>query len=223
MGLDFDPIDYCRTLARAPSPYKCPVEKCSKSYKSIYGLQYHLVNYDHDTRQQITPARTPARKQKTSPAASTGGGGLANFGSPKEGLTYLEAQHVVQFEIDGKSIKVSTIEPIPMIETEDYEKLVEKGEAPPFIEPEPEPLLKLPEANSQKVENYSICDAPQRPNAYIRFVLAHTKISLILIQPEIEKIYSFQCVLDLSRKVPKSWMVKLNTMLMKKMPFGSNE
>lgn len=171
MGLDFDPIDYCRTLVRAPSPYKCPVEKCNKSYKSIYGLQYHLVNYDHDTRQQITPARTPARKQKTSPiAASTGGGGLANFGSPKEGLTYLEAQHVVQFEIDGKSIKVSTIDPIPMIETEDYEKLVEKGEAPPFIEPAPEPHLKLPEANFNKAENYSICDAPQRPNAYIRFV-----------------------------------------------------
>ncbi|XP_031626751.1 bromodomain-containing protein 1 [Contarinia nasturtii] len=171
MGLDFDPIDYCRTLARAPSPYKCPVEKCNKSYKSIYGLQYHLVNYDHDTRQQITPVRTPARKQKTSPVAATaGGGGLANFGSPKEGLTYLEAQHVVQFEIDGKSIKVSTLDPIPMIEAEDYEKLVEKGEAPTFVEPEPEPHLKLPEANYKKVENYSICDAPQRPNAYIRFI-----------------------------------------------------
>lgn len=172
MGLDFDPIDYCRTLVRAPSPYKCPVEKCNKSYKSIYGLQYHLVNYDHDTRQNITPARTPARKQKTSPiAASTGGGGLANFGSPKEGLTYLEAQHAVQFEIDGKSIKVSTIDPIPMIDEDDYAKLVEKCEAPPFIEPEPEPHIKLPEAKAKKVDSYSICDAPQRPNAYIRFVM----------------------------------------------------
>lgn len=171
MGLDFDPIDYCRTLARSPSPYKCPVEKCNKSYKSIYGLQYHLVNYDHDTHQQINhSARTPARKQKTSPMAASGGGGggLANFGSPKEGLTYLEAQHAVQFEIDGKSIKVSTIDAIPMITPEEYDKLVEKGEAPTFIEPEPEPHIKLPEANFKKVENYSICDAPQRPNAYIR-------------------------------------------------------
>lgn len=174
MGLDFDPIDYCRTLARAPSPYKCPVEKCNKSYKSIYGLQYHLVNYDHDTKQQITPARTPARKQKTSPvAANAGGGGLANFGSPKEGLTYLEAQHAVQFEIDSKSIKVSTIDPIPLIEPEEYEKLVEKNEAAPFIEPEPEPHIKLPEAKFNKVENYSICDAPQRPNAYIRYAYFH--------------------------------------------------
>lgn len=179
MGLDFDPIDYCRTLARSPSPYKCPVEKCNKSYKSIYGLQYHLVNYDHDTRQQINHSvRTPARKQKTSPIAANtgGGGGLANFGSPKEGLTYLEAQHVVQFEIDGKSIKVSTIDAIPTITAEEYEKLVEKGEAPVFIEPEPEPHIKLPEANFKKVDNYSICDAPQRPNAYIRFVSKFVKL-----------------------------------------------
>lgn len=182
MGLDFDPIDYCRTLARSPSPYKCPVEKCNKSYKSIYGLQYHLVNYDHDTCQQIshivpTPARkkagnrhssTPVHKQKTSPIAA--GGGLANFGSPKEGLTYVEAQKVVQFEIDGKSIKVSTVDPIPMITADDYAKLVENGEAPEFKEPPSEPHIKLPEANFKKLENYTICDAPQRPNAYIRFI-----------------------------------------------------
>lgn len=171
MGLDFDPIDYCRTLARLPPPYKCPVEKCNKSYKSIYGLQYHLGNYDHDTCQQINHSnRAISRKQKTSPIASNAGGGLANFGSPKEGLTYFEAQHVVQFEIDGKSIKVSTTEPISMISPEEYEKFVENGEAPTVIEVEPEPHIKLPEANFRKVENYSICDAPQRPNAYIRFV-----------------------------------------------------
>lgn len=187
MGLDFDPIDYCRTLARgSPSPYKCPVEKCNKSYKSVYGLQYHLVNFDHDTNQQIahiapTPVRkktgnragkssTPVQKQKTSPNTGGGGGGLANFGSPKEGLTYVEAQKVVQFEIDGKSIKVSTVEPIPMITPEEYEKLVEKGEAPEFEEPPPEQHIKLPEAKFNKLDNYSICDAPQRPNAYIRFI-----------------------------------------------------
>lgn len=106
MGLDFDPIDYCRTLARAPSPYKCPVEKCNKSYKSIYGLQYHLVNYDHDTRQQITPARTPARKQKTSPIATTaGGGGLANFGSPKEGLLMWKRNMLFNLKSTGKALK----------------------------------------------------------------------------------------------------------------------
>lgn len=171
MGLDFDPIDYCRTLARSPSPYKCPVEQCNKSYKSIYGLQYHLVNYDHDTCQQINHSnRSVSRKQqKTSPVCSPqAGGGLANFGSPKEGLTYFEAQQCVQFEIDGKSIKVSTTEPIPMITAEEYDKFVENGEAQRFIEPEPEPHLKLPEAMCKKAENYSICDAPQRPNAYIR-------------------------------------------------------
>lgn len=110
-----------------------------------------------------------SRKQKTSPISSTpAGGGLANFGSPKEGLTYFEAQQCVQFEIDGKSIKVSTTEPIPMITAEEYDRYVENGEAHKFIEPGPEPHIKLPEANFKKVDNYSICDAPQRPNAYIR-------------------------------------------------------
>lgn len=170
MGLDFDPIDYCRTLARSSPPYKCPVEQCSKSYKSIYGLQYHLVNYDHDTCQQINHSnRSVSRKQKTSPISTkAAGGGLANFGSPKEGLTYFEAQQCVQFEIDGKSIKVSTAEPIPMISADEYERFVDNGEAHRFVEPGPEPHIKLPEANFKKVDNYSICDAPQRPNAYIR-------------------------------------------------------
>lgn len=185
MGLDFDPIDYCRTIARTPSPYKCPVEKCNKSYKSIYGLQYHLGNYDHDTNQQIshtTPANSRKKngnrhntsggsitKEKVSPTL-TGGGGLANFGSPKEGLTYNEAQGVVQFEIDGKSIKVSTLDSIPLISMDDYADMVENGEAPKVPESIQEPHIKLPEAQFKKIENYSICDAPTRPNAYIRFI-----------------------------------------------------
>lgn len=187
MGLDFDPIDYCRTLARTASPYKCPVEKCKKSYASIYGLQYHLVNYDHDTCQtisHITPSaarkksgnrhsasNTNVTSQKSTPKKpGGGGGGLANFGSPKEGLTYLEALKVVQFEIDGKSIKVSTVDPIPLITVEDYARIVETGDAPRITELPAEAHVKLPEATYKRLENYSICDAPTRPNAYIRFI-----------------------------------------------------
>lgn len=182
MGLDFDPIDYCRTLARTPSPYKCPVEKCTKSYKSIYGLQYHLVNFDHDTNQQISHITPSNFKRKgnrhgssnnvsrMSPKGGAGGGGLANFGSPKEGLTYSDVLKIVQFDIDGKSIKVSTVDPIPMVTTEDYLKLIKKGEAPKIPDLPMEQHIQLPEAKVKRVENYSICDAPQRPNAYIRFI-----------------------------------------------------
>lgn len=179
MGLDFDPIDYCRTLARTQSPYKCPVEKCNKSYKSIYGLQYHLVNYDHDTNRNLQNSHvTPLRKkggsrtssggngQKTSPIATA----LPSLASPKEGLTYLEALKVVQFDIDGKSIKVSTVDPIQMITEEEYAEMVAKGEAPKHQDLPPEPHIKLPEAIVKRLENYTICDAPQRPNAYIRFI-----------------------------------------------------
>lgn len=178
MGLDFDPIDYCRTLNRSPPPFKCPVEKCNKSYKSIYGLQYHLVNYDHDTNTQINHV-TPARKknnnrnnasatpgQKASPVAAA----VPSLPSPKEGLTYLEALKVVQFEIDGKSIKVSTVDPIPLITDEDFNDMVAKGEANKYQDLAAEPHIKLPEASVKRIENYTICDAPQRPNAYIRFI-----------------------------------------------------
>lgn len=176
MGLDFDPIDFCRTLARTSPPYKCPVEKCSKSYKSVYGLQYHLSNYDHDTNQQVshvTPHKKKASRnsaassiQKASPVAAA----TPSLASPKEGLTYSEATHVVQFEIQGKSIKVSTVDPLPMITDEDYDAAVAKGEAPKRHEPVPEPHIKLPEARVTRLDVYSICDAPQRPNAYIRFI-----------------------------------------------------
>lgn len=177
MGLDFDPIDYCRTLARSTPPYKCCVEKCGKSYKSIYGLQYHLVNYDHDTNQQVSHS-TPQKKNNS---RKSGGGGSAqktspiavatpSLSSPKEGLTYLEALNIVQFEVDGKSIKVSTVDPLPMITDEEYDAMVAKGEAPKRQEPVPEPHIKLPEANVKRLDLYTICDAPQRPNAYIRFI-----------------------------------------------------
>lgn len=50
MGLDFDVLDFCRKLRTSNKPpYTCPVVECGKSYKSMCGLQYHLVNFDHDT------------------------------------------------------------------------------------------------------------------------------------------------------------------------------
>ena len=49
MGLNFDVIEYCRKLkASKQPPYHCPVVECGKVYRSMCGLQYHLVNYDHD-------------------------------------------------------------------------------------------------------------------------------------------------------------------------------
>lgn len=41
--------------------------------------------------------------------------------------------------------------------------------------PPPEPVVRLPEASYKELENYSICDAPPRPNAYIRFIEKSTE------------------------------------------------
>lgn len=209
MGLDFDAIDFCRTLLRQPAPYKCPVDNCGKSYKSIYGLQYHLTNFDHD-HPNGTPSAAPGstvhgtstasgtvpasahRKKGSGRGGNRGGGSGANAGStgagnqkhagsaaaqlncspPKEGLTYSEAQRMVQFDIDGRSIKTSVAEPIAIYSAERIAAMIESKECAPFVvRPPPDTShIKLPAAVYRLREDYNICDAPPRPNAYIRFI-----------------------------------------------------
>lgn len=175
MGLDFDAIDYCRTLIRTPAPYKCPVDKCGKSYKSIYGLQHHLVNYDHDNPQPLQPLPTPHRKKggrnrTTSSTQPRQAAAPQPHSPPKEALTYLEALRCVQFDLDGKSVKVSIEEPIPVISAAQFTKMVDDKEAASFVKLPPEPHIKLPEAAYKLRADYNICDAPPRSNAYIRFI-----------------------------------------------------
>ncbi|XP_068145161.1 bromodomain-containing protein homolog [Drosophila tropicalis] len=68
MGLDFDAVEYCKGVKDQQSqpPYACPVRGCDRSYKTIVGLQYHLVKYDHDNPQPLTPVLTPHRKKARS-------------------------------------------------------------------------------------------------------------------------------------------------------------
>lgn len=39
----------------------------------------------------------------------------------------------------------------------------------------PSEIVKLPEASYKELDNYNICDAPARPNAYIRFIEKSTE------------------------------------------------
>lgn len=60
MGLDFDVLDFCRKLRTSNKPpYTCPVVECGKEYKSMCGLQYHLVNFDHATLPPAQPQEAP--------------------------------------------------------------------------------------------------------------------------------------------------------------------
>ncbi|XP_047538096.1 bromodomain-containing protein 1 isoform X3 [Vanessa atalanta] len=173
MGLDFDVLEFCKKLRQnRPPPYQCPLEKCDKVYKSLCGLQYHLVNYDHDNPTPATPAVTNNRKKGRARAAVPTGD-IALQSPPKEALTFAEAQKVVQFEIDGKISRIPIDQPLPIISLEEWEKKNSELEKPLlFVEPPAEPHVKLPEATFRLIPDYNerVCDAPARPNAYIRFI-----------------------------------------------------
>ncbi|KAH8372592.1 hypothetical protein KR009_000571 [Drosophila setifemur] len=68
MGLDFDALEYCKGVKsqQALPPFACPVRGCDRSYKTIMGLQYHLMKFDHDNPQPLTPVMTPSRKKARS-------------------------------------------------------------------------------------------------------------------------------------------------------------
>lgn len=152
------------------SSYTCPIEKCRRTYKSNCGLQYHLKSYDHDNPTPQTtpmqPTTTPKTNKKgkrsrslapnkTTPAASTSPA-LLNT----EPLTFDE----VQFEVDGQCIRVNINDTLEVCSKE--KNCGENGD----VEKKETQQISLPEAVFHKLENYNICDAPTRPNAYIRFI-----------------------------------------------------
>lgn len=148
MGLDFDVFEFCKKLRQnRPPPYQCPLEKCDKVYKSLCGLQYHLVNYDHDNPTPVTPAVANHRK-KGRVRAAVPTGDIALQSPPKEALTFAEAQKVVQFEIDGKISRIPIDQPLPVMSLVEWEKKNSELEKPlPIVEPPSEPHVKLPEAS----------------------------------------------------------------------------
>lgn len=72
MGVDFDVAEFCRKLKGVEAPYECPVEKCDKVYQSVFGLNYHLLRYDHndpnsfeDTSSPVASVKMPQQKVST--------------------------------------------------------------------------------------------------------------------------------------------------------------
>ncbi|CAG9815203.1 unnamed protein product [Phaedon cochleariae] len=175
MGIDFDILEHCRKVrADHGPPYTCPIEKCSRSYKSVCGLQYHLKSYDHDNPTPLPPVTT------TTPRNKKGRNRLTKAKIPPqqtapEPLTFEEAQTMVQFEVNGVACRWNIHEPMDVVPKEDFsdEEMTEvKPEQPPTSQ---QPVVQLPEASFKELEDYNICDAPQRPNAYIRFIEKSTE------------------------------------------------
>ncbi|KRT82749.1 PHD finger motif containing protein, partial [Oryctes borbonicus] len=77
-----------------------------------------------------------------------------------------EAQKMVQFEVNGVAVRVNINDTLDVVSGDDFPEAMEID-----MKPEKSELqVGLPEASFKELENYSICDAPPRPNAYIRFI-----------------------------------------------------
>lgn len=82
-----------------------------------------------------------------------------------EPLTYDEAQRMVQFEVNNQILRVNINDTLEVVSKDDFPE--EELEIKTEIVEQP---LQLPEASYNELPNYNICDAPPRPNAYIRFI-----------------------------------------------------
>lgn len=161
---------------RKQPPYQCPVANCLKHYRTIYGLQYHLNNYDHNNPPPpTTPSKGHRKKGRSKTPAKT-----QEMLQPvvRETLTYAEAQKVVEFEVESRVIRVGIADAIPVMAKENYEGKygmsdAKEGKPIPRLDPmkQDEQKIKLPEPSFTVLDTYNISDAPPRPtNAYIRFV-----------------------------------------------------
>lgn len=177
MGLDFDIREFLNHIRATKPPYECPFKECGKIYKSFAGIQFHLVNFNHEN-----PGSSPSSQ------------------SPRQALTYAEAQRIVELELDNKLQRINIYNALPLLSKEDYEPVVpskneesqsqeaiktpstkavgkhlHKKTPKPVVEPvarkeeKPSPP-KLPEASFTIIETWSQPDAPERPNSYYRFI-----------------------------------------------------
>lgn len=183
-GLDFDVLEYCRKLRTSKQPpYTCPIVECSKTYKSMCGLQYHLVNYDHNIRKEesgAVPKASPkpqevqrkSKKKKRRLSSNNSAAQKKDKPPTREPMSYLDSQKYVEFEIDDKIHRLLIDEVIPVISKHNYELYHPKGSSGSTCKntiklPD---LSKLPEPKFTIIEDYNIPDAPPRPAGYIRFI-----------------------------------------------------
>lgn len=92
-----------------------------------------------------------------------------------EPLTFEESQKMVEFNLGNKIARWNINDPLEVYSIDDLPKDENDDIKVDIPTPPPEPMIQLPEASFKELENYNICDAPPRPNAYIRFIEKSTE------------------------------------------------
>ncbi|XP_065092916.1 bromodomain-containing protein homolog [Ochlerotatus camptorhynchus] len=96
--------------------------------------------------------------------------------SARESLTYLEPEGLIKIEFGGKNINLSIDEEFELVGLDELKKKWNDPDGEVFVVPPPtEPEVKLPQGKFKEIEEYTIHDAPARPNAYIRFIEKSTE------------------------------------------------
>lgn len=85
-------------------------------------------------------------------------------------ISYDDSNNLI-LKFNGKIVDLPVDEDLPLIDMQVYEKMTSHSNYEiESVEPPPEPEVKLPEAKFRIIDDYSISDAPHKPNAYIRFI-----------------------------------------------------
>ncbi|KAL1374221.1 hypothetical protein pipiens_018219 [Culex pipiens pipiens] len=126
-----------------------------------------------------TPVRRP-------PASTNKKSHKKKVGTPKnnkaqqvvarESLTYVEPDGLIKIEFGGKNINIPVDEEFGLVSIEETRAKLLDPDTEMFAVPPPtEPEVKLPEGIFKEMDDYTICDAPARPTAYIRFIEKSTE------------------------------------------------
>lgn len=125
-----------------------------------------MRNHDKDPSTPSTPiGPTPKKKKKGIHTPK-----IEKSSPNVDQIMFDDSQNLV-FKFNGKTIPLPIEDELPIIDIQVYEKMTSHSNYEiESIEPPQEPEVQLPAAVFHKIDDYNICDAPAKPNAYIRFI-----------------------------------------------------
>jgi bromodomain and PHD finger-containing protein 1 len=160
MVLEVDVLEYCRKLRNLKEPpYTCPIQECAKPYKTMCGLQYHLVNFTHPTLTSLPELEDkPMEQQKQQD----------NMLNPELKKALNITQKYVEIEVDDRLHKLDVTENFPIISRSNYDlthsnRTPVKAKTKDLVCALPQPCFKI-------LDDYNITNAPPKPVGYIRFI-----------------------------------------------------